>query len=324
MRLANITMTETFTTCTFESKERKQTITVSAVYITSRETSKSQSKLAIDSCPAAFVLAHGSSGNLKNLLPTARKLVAASSFPCCLFNFFYREQGKRFPSKMENNTEDLRFVSQSFCDHCETHFKLRISSLILGGRSYGCRVSCHLFNSLAHNPLKVENSEGLREVKARGLLFLAYPLHPPSKTTNLRDGPLRGLSEDAHCLFVTGERDALCTLSILRSILADLQCQNCELFILPTADHSLKVRVKENRLSQAQAEQKVIDQVILWMCSALHLSPVPVKQPLVTSQTTEQQSDSVAITTDYFKRAAPGRGTASSASKRRRTQRYAT
>jgi predicted alpha/beta-hydrolase family hydrolase len=63
--------------------------------------------------------------------------------------------------------------------------------LIQGGRSNGARVACRTAG----------------EVRARGVVALAFPLHPPGKPERSRAGELRAALGSCEVLVVNGDRD---------------------------------------------------------------------------------------------------------------------
>jgi predicted alpha/beta-hydrolase family hydrolase len=77
-------------------------------------------------------------------------------------------------------------------------------------------------------------AEGL---SADGLLFLSYPLHPAGKPEKLRDEHLYSIP--CPMLFVTGDRDSLCDLALLRPVLKRLGGK-ASLSLFPGADHGFR------------------------------------------------------------------------------------
>ena len=95
----------------------------------------------------------------------------------------------------------------------------------------------------------------------RGLAFLGFPLHPAGKPGIERADHL----EQVHIpmLFVSGDRDALAELHLLRPVIAELG-DRATLHVIRDADHSLKVRASSGR-SSAEAEAEALDAMAAWM-----------------------------------------------------------
>ena len=64
-------------------------------------------------------------------------------------------------------------------------------------------------------------------------------------------------------LFVTGERDALAEMPLLRPVVAGLG-ERATLKIIANADHSLKTSARSGR-TPAEAEAEALDTVATWM-----------------------------------------------------------
>jgi predicted alpha/beta-hydrolase family hydrolase len=117
-----------------------------------------------------------------------------------------------------------------------------------GGRSYGGRMTSQ---AQAIAPLP----------GVRGLAFLGFPLHPAGQP---------GIERAAHLgqvqipmLFVSGSRDALAELDLLKSVVGGLGSR-AELHVVADADHGLRVPVKSGRTAE-QAQSEALDAVAEWM-----------------------------------------------------------
>jgi predicted alpha/beta-hydrolase family hydrolase len=120
--------------------------------------------------------------------------------------------------------------------------------LFAGGRSFGGRMTSQ---AQALKPLP----------GVRGLAFLGFPLHPAGKP---------GIDRAAHLsdvaipmLFVSGEKDALAELDLLRPVVAALG-DRATLHLVAHADHSFKVAAKSGR-TPADAEAEALDAVAGWI-----------------------------------------------------------
>ena len=72
-----------------------------------------------------------------------------------------------------------------------------------------------------------------------GLLFLGYPLHPPGKSSQLRDAHLYSL--DLPMLFVSGTKDNLAERPLLEEVVRKLG-HRATLHWIEDGDHSLQIR----------------------------------------------------------------------------------
>ena len=161
------------------------------------------------------VLAHGAGGTMHTpqlkafadgLLPHG---VATLSF-----NFRYAEARKKAPDRtaiLEATYEEAAGVARKEAD-----------ALIFAGRSMGGRIGSHL---------------AANGVACDGLIFLAYPLHPPGKPEKLRDEHLYRIAQPM--LFLQGDRDAFATPDLLNTVLARLT--TATLHTVAGGDHSHKV-----------------------------------------------------------------------------------
>jgi predicted alpha/beta-hydrolase family hydrolase len=95
----------------------------------------------------------------------------------------------------------------------------------------------------------------------RGLAFLGFPLHPAGKPGIERAEHLANIT--VPLLFVSGERDALAELDLLRPVVAGLG-ERATLHLVAHADHSFKVAAKSGRTS-ADAEAEALDALARWM-----------------------------------------------------------
>ena len=95
----------------------------------------------------------------------------------------------------------------------------------------------------------------------KGLAFLGFPLHPAGK---------RGIERAEHLsrvevpmLFVSGDRDALAELDLLRPVVEGLG-ERATLHLVSHADHSFKIAAKSGRTS-SDAESEALDTLAGWM-----------------------------------------------------------
>ena len=112
------------------------------------------------------------------------------------------------------------------------------SPLVLGGRSAGARSACRI----------------ARDVGARGVLALAFPLHPPGRPERSRLEELRHTR--VRTLVVQGERDSFGTPAEFPDDL--------DLAVVPGADHSMKV-LKSGPVTQQEALAVVLEATLEWV-----------------------------------------------------------
>ena len=120
-----------------------------------------------------------------------------------------------------------------------------------GGRSFGGRMTSQ---AQAEHPLP----------GVRGLAFLGFPLHPAGRPGVERAEHLSHI--DVPMLFVSGERDALAQLELLRPVVDGLG-DRATLHLVARADHSFKVPAKSGR-TPAEAEDEALDALRDWMVKA--------------------------------------------------------
>jgi uncharacterized protein len=124
--------------------------------------------------------------------------------------------------------------------------------LFAGGRSFGGRRTS-----------QAQAESALPGV--RGLAFLGFPLHPAGKPSTERADHLERVG--IPMLFVSGDRDALAEVDLLRPMVAELG-NRATLHLVSHADHSLKVPAKSGRTS-AEAEAEALDAMAEWMLTAV-------------------------------------------------------
>src|SRR5579863_10395559 len=146
---------------------------------------------------ALFVCAHGAGGNMLDRgMTTTANALRASGLGVVRFNFLYKEKKSGRPDPMP------RLVATTRAVIARASAELEPSRLIIGGRSMGGRAASMLA------------AEGF---DAKGLLLLAYPLHPAGQPGKLRDAHLPQIRMPVLCF--NGTRDPLCTPALMRKAL---------------------------------------------------------------------------------------------------------
>jgi predicted alpha/beta-hydrolase family hydrolase len=168
---------------------------------------------------AVLVLAHGAGANLRHAhMTNIAEALAAVGIATLRFNFPYMQQGKprtdNIPTCIETFTNAIRL----------TRKKIRSVPLFIGGHSFGGRMSSHYMAETADD-------------RVTGLLYFSFPLHNAKKPATKRADHLPTIQKPM--LFLSGTRDGLADLSLLKPIVQTLV--NGQLHELDTADHSFKI-----------------------------------------------------------------------------------
>ena len=119
--------------------------------------------------------------------------------------------------------------------------------LIAGGRSFGGRMTSQ---AQARSPLP----------GVKGLAFVGFPLHPAGKPSDDRAAHLSDVK--VPMLFLSGTRDALAELSLLRPVV-DALGERATLTLFEDADHSFHVRASTGR-KDADVRREMLDALAAW------------------------------------------------------------
>src|SRR6185437_13796980 len=118
--------------------------------------------------------------------------------------------------------------------------------LLAGGRSFGGRMTS-----------QAQARDSLAGV--RGLVFLAFPLHPADRTGTERAAHLEQI--DIPMLFLQGTRDELASLDLLQPVVARLGSR-ATLYLLQDADHSFHVPARTR--PDAEVLAAALDELSDW------------------------------------------------------------
>jgi uncharacterized protein len=133
----------------------------------------------------AVVLGHGAGGGVgARDLQAAAEAAAAAKFSVALVEQPYRVAGRRSPAPAPQL--DAAWIA------VVAHLRagpLRRLPMVTGGRSSGARVACRTAG----------------ETRAKGVLCLAFPLHPPGRPEKSRQGELDAV--EVPVLVVQGQSD---------------------------------------------------------------------------------------------------------------------
>ncbi|WP_438042973.1 alpha/beta hydrolase family protein [Sorangium sp. So ce128] len=197
----------------------------------------------------AVVLGHGAGNDMNAplVVDVAGRLLARGH-TVLRFNFVYKELGRKAPDRQP-------LLEKAFEAAIERAREDAPERLVIGGKSMGGRIASLL---------------AARGVRADGLLFLGYPLHPAGKRSPLRDAHLPAIP--APLLFLQGTRDPLCDLALLRPVLKRLG-QRASLHVIEGGDHSLDLLKSAGRTRESVLEE--IDLAIDGWLKARVLAPRP-------------------------------------------------
>jgi uncharacterized protein len=192
---------------------------------------------------ALYLFAHGAGTNMahKRMASNAEGL-AARGIATLRYNFLYTEKGSKRPDAPKLAHAAVR-AAASRADELAGDLPI-----YAGGRSFGGRMTS-----------QAQAAEPLPGVA--GLAFLGFPLPPAGKPGVERAAHLADVK--VPMLFVSGSRDALAELDLLRPVVAGLR-DRATLHVVEHADHSFKVAAKSGRTS-ADAEHEALDALANWM-----------------------------------------------------------
>ena len=188
-------------------------------------------------------MAHGAGAGMHHpFMRAAAEGLAERGIATLRYQFPYMQRGSKRP--------DSPTVAQAAVRSAVAQAAARFDGLPLfaGGKSFGGRMTSQ---AQAQAPLP----------GVRGLAFLGFPLHPAGKPGIERAGHLSQV--DVPMLFVSGERDALANMDLLKPVIAELG-RHATLHVVGHADHSFKVAARSGRTA-AEAEAEALDALAEWM-----------------------------------------------------------
>ncbi len=180
-----------------------------------------------ENAEALLILAHGAGTDMRHRsMETLSQALAEKGVATFRYNFPYKEKpGGGRPDNKEVATATVRAAVDAAI---QTAGDL---PLFVGGRSFGGRMS-----SLAASQAPLPG--------VRGIVFFAFPLHPPGKSGTERAEHL--FKVDVPMLFLQGPRDTLATPELLKPIIEKLG-KRATWHMIEGADHSFKVLKSSGR-----------------------------------------------------------------------------
>lgn len=173
-----------------------------------------------------LVLGHGASTTMRHqTLQTIAERLAEVGIATFRYNFPYSEHGKARNSTA-TCVETIRNAVRA------AHEAAPDLTLLAGGHSFGGRM------------MTTAQSEGPLE-NVKGIVLFSFPLHLPGRPDTERAEHLANIN--IPMLFLSGTRDELATLELLRPVVKNLGSR-ATLHLLDTANHGYKV-LKKTRAS---------------------------------------------------------------------------
>ncbi len=186
-----------------------------------------------------ILLAHGAgAGQLHPFMVGLRRRLAAGAHTVLTFDYPYVEAGRKAPDR----------ASKLLQCHAAAADRLVASvgdPIVLAGKSMGGRIGSHL---------------AARGYPCRALVFFGYPLVSPSSGIPRNVDHLLEIASPM--LFVTGSRDRLAPLDLLRPVLERLR--RATLVVVDDGDHSFAVPKRSGR-SQADVFDQIGAETVAWL-----------------------------------------------------------
>jgi uncharacterized protein len=192
--------------------------------------------------PIGLVLGHGAGSDMNAaMLVAVADGLAGRGVTTLRFNFPYTERKRKLPDQKPALERCYRAAMVAMRERMPEG-----AAIVIGGKSMGGRIATMVA------------AEG---EPTAGIILLGYPLHPPKQPERLRDAHLPKIT--APMLFLTGTRDALCDLTLLRPVLAKLG-RRATLHVVEGGDHSLDV-LKSSGRSRADVLSEVLRTIDTWL-----------------------------------------------------------
>jgi len=196
---------------------------------------------------ALYLFAHGAgAGMTHRTLESNAEGLAERGIATLRYQFLYMEKGSKRPDAPKLAHAVVRAAA------AEAVRLVPDLPMFAGGRSFGGRMT-----SQAQADAPIPGIEGLA--------FVGFPLHPAGKPGIERAEHLARI--EVPMLFVSGDRDALAELDLLRPVVAGLGGR-ATLHLVSHADHSFRVAARSGRTA-ADAEGEALDAVANWIADRI-------------------------------------------------------
>lgn len=194
---------------------------------------------------ATLVLAHGAgAGMTQKAMETTAEGLATRGVATLRYNFVYMERGSRRPDAPPLAHATVRAAVD------RARALAPNLPLFAGGRSFGGRMTSQT-QAISSLP------------SVRGLVFFAFPLHPPGKPGVERAEHLAQVG--VPMLFFQGTRDEFASADLLDQTIAGLG-DRATLWRVADADHSFHVPARTGR-KDAQVLAEILDVARDWMAA---------------------------------------------------------
>ena len=200
-----------------------------------------------DNATHLLVLGHGASSNMRTpMMAAIAEAMADAGIATFRYNFPYSENHRGRDSK----------------DVCTATIRAAVKTakaaaagvpVLAGGHSFSGRMTS---TAASEAPL-----DGVK-----GLVFFSFPLHPAGAPTTTRAKHLKDVN--LPMLFLSGTRDALAELDLLRPVVKGLG-RRATLHLVDTADHSFKI-LKRTRASNEDVFAEMAHVVREWAGANIH------------------------------------------------------
>jgi uncharacterized protein len=199
---------------------------------------------------ACFVIGHGAGAGMRHaFLESLASQLAGLGIESLRYQFPYMERGSKRPDPPKLCHTTVRAAV------AEAARRSRLP-LFAGGRSFGGRMTSQ---AQAESPLP----------GVRGLVFLAFPLHPAKQPADERGRHL--LDVHIPMLFLQGTRDELAELRLLEPLIAKLG-ERASLRLFEAADHSFHVPARSGR-RDAEVLTELVTALAEWLTSQTPRDP---------------------------------------------------
>jgi hypothetical protein len=192
---------------------------------------------------ACCVLAHGAGAGMAHpFMAAVANGLAERGIATLRYQFPYMERGSKRPDSPKLAHATVRAAVDAAAQ------RLPGMPLVAGGKSFGGRMTS-----------QAQAAAPLRGV--RGIVFIGFPLHPPSQPSDERGKHLADVQ--LPMLFLQGTRDELADLALLQPLVQALG-ERATFKVIEHADHSFHVLARSGR-NDKQVMEELLDAVGAWV-----------------------------------------------------------